>query len=112
LHAVAHGAVCKLPAFAYRHEYRWRGTKHKLAFVTNNASEFWTIARKGTEKAANPRFLTSRSISEFLLTVPPRNNNASSMTLLANGIQGIAISPVDPKNQTQCLIAPRVKRWW
>ncbi|HLM24421.1 MAG TPA: hypothetical protein VK274_05150, partial [Pyrinomonadaceae bacterium] len=25
------------------------GTKHKLAFVTNNASDFWTIARKGTE---------------------------------------------------------------
>src|SRR5688500_2273190 len=26
--------------------------KHTLAFVTNNASDFWTIARKGTEKAA------------------------------------------------------------
>ena len=24
---------------------------HTLAFVTNNASDFWTIARKGTEKA-------------------------------------------------------------
>ena len=23
----------------------------RLAFVTNNASDFWTIARKGTEKA-------------------------------------------------------------
>src|ERR671931_1167097 len=29
------------------------GTKHRLAFVTNNASSFWTIARKGTEKAAS-----------------------------------------------------------
>src|SRR5689334_8671357 len=28
------------------------GTKHKLAFVTNNASPFWVIARKGNEKAA------------------------------------------------------------
>jgi ribose transport system substrate-binding protein len=28
------------------------GGKHKLAFVTNNASDFWAIARKGTEKAA------------------------------------------------------------
>src|SRR6185369_13452925 len=28
------------------------GGKHKLAFVTNNPSDFWTIARKGTEKAA------------------------------------------------------------
>src|SRR5678816_1783371 len=26
--------------------------KTRLAFVTNNASDFWTIARKGTEKAA------------------------------------------------------------
>src|SRR2546429_8687699 len=30
------------------------GKRHKLAFVTNNASDFWTIARKGTEKAAGP----------------------------------------------------------
>ncbi len=28
------------------------GKRYKLAFITNNASDFWTIARKGTEKAA------------------------------------------------------------
>ena len=28
------------------------GTK-RLAFITNNASDFWTIARKGCEKADN-----------------------------------------------------------
>src|SRR2546423_10987736 len=28
------------------------GKRYKLAFVTNNASDFWTISRKGTEKAA------------------------------------------------------------
>ena len=27
------------------------GKTVKLAFVTNNASDFWTIARKGVEKA-------------------------------------------------------------
>ena len=26
--------------------------KLRLAFVTNNSSDFWTIARKGTEQAA------------------------------------------------------------
>src|SRR5437899_6369093 len=26
------------------------GKRHKLAFVTNNASDFWTIARKGTDR--------------------------------------------------------------
>jgi hypothetical protein len=40
------------------------GKKHKLAFVTNNASDFWTIARKGTEKAAT----NSRSRRRFRIT--------------------------------------------
>ncbi len=78
------------------------GTKYKLAFVTNNASEFWTIARKGTEKAAkeNPNIQV-----EFKI---PADGTAAEQQrliddLLANGIQGIAISPVDPANQTPLL---------
>src|SRR4029078_5707793 len=30
---------------------RKSSSTHTLAFITNNASDFWTIARKGTEKA-------------------------------------------------------------
>jgi ribose transport system substrate-binding protein len=76
--------------------------KHKLAFVTNNPSDFWTIARKGTEKAAkeNPNL-------EIDFRINPDNSAATQQSLvndlLANGIQGIAISPVDPANQTQML---------
>jgi len=78
------------------------GTKHKLAFVTNNASEFWTIARKGTEKAA--RDLPNIEV-EFRI---PADGTAAEQQrqvddLLAKGIHGIAISPVDPKNQTAML---------
>jgi len=78
------------------------GTKHRLAFVTNNASDFWTIARKGTEKAAKD--IPSIEV-EFRI---PSDGTAAEQQrviddLLAKGIQGIAISPVDPKNQTQML---------
>ena len=78
------------------------GTKHKLAFVTNNASDFWVIARKGTEKAQSD--LPNIQV-EFRI---PSDGTAAEQQrvvddLLAKGIHGIAISPVDPKNQTQMI---------
>ena len=78
------------------------GKRHKLAFVTNNASDFWTIARKGTEKAAGE--LPNADI-EFRIN---SDNTAAEQQrvvddLLAKGIDGIAISPVDPVNQLQML---------
>lgn len=76
--------------------------KHKLAFVTNNPSDFWAIARKGTEKAA-----AENSNLEIDFRVNPDNSAATQQSmvddLLAKGIEGIAISPVDPANQTQML---------
>ena len=78
------------------------GTKHKLAFVTNNPSDFWVLARKGTEKAA-------RDIPniEVDFKIPADGTAAEQQRivddLLARGIHGIAISPVDPKNQQQLI---------
>ena len=78
------------------------GTKHKLAFVTNNASEFWTIARKGTEKA-----VAEIPNIQVDFRIPADGTAAEQQRiiddLLANGVEGIAISPVDPKNQTGML---------
>lgn len=76
--------------------------KHMLAFVTNNASDFWTIARKGTEKAAAE--IPGIQV-EFRI---PSDGTAAEQQrviddLLSKGIHGIAISPVDPVNQTQML---------
>lgn len=76
------------------------GKNLKLAFVTNNASDFWTIARKGVEKADSE--LENVSV-EFKL---PGEGTAAEQKriiddLLSTGIDGIAMSPVDPANQTQ-----------
>ena len=74
----------------------------RLAFVTNNASDYRTIARKGTEKAAAE--LPDVTV-EFRI---PGNGTAAEQKgiiddLLAKGINGIAISPKDPANQTQLI---------
>ncbi len=78
------------------------GGGRRLAFVTNNASDFWTIARKGTEKADAE--LNDVTV-EFKI---PSDGTAAEQKrlvddLLAKGVEGIAISPVDPDNQTQMI---------
>ena len=77
------------------------GKELKLAFITNNSSDFWTIARKGVEKAESE--LGNVKV-EFRLG----DNTAAEQRrivddLMAKGIDGVAISPVDPKNQTDML---------
>lgn len=78
------------------------GEVRQLAFVPNNASDFWVIARKGTEKAQKeiPGITVDFRI--------PADGTAAEQQrilddLLAKGIDGIAISPVDPANQTAML---------
>lgn len=78
------------------------GKQIKLAFVTNNASDFWTIARKGVEQADTD--LANVTV-EFKI---PADGTAAEQKriiddLLAKGIDGIAISPVDPDNQVQLI---------
>ena len=74
----------------------------RLAFVTNNPSDYWTIARRGTEKAD----LELANV-EVEFKMPPDGTAAEQRRivddLLAKGIDGIAISPVDPANQTQMI---------
>ncbi|PYS75023.1 MAG: ABC transporter substrate-binding protein [Acidobacteria bacterium] len=78
------------------------GKRYKLAFVTNNASDFWTISRKGTERAA-----AELSNAEIDFRIDSDGTAAEQQRivddLLAKGVKGFAISPVDPVNQTQML---------
>jgi len=74
---------------------------HTLAFVTNNASDFWTIARKGTEKADAER--ADITVEFRLGDGTAAGQKRIVEDLLANGVDGIAISPVDPANQTAML---------
>lgn len=78
------------------------GAKKRVAFVTNNASDYWTIARKGTEKADAE--LPNIDV-EFKI---PADGTAAEQTrivddLVAGGIDGMAISPVDATNQTRLI---------
>jgi ribose transport system substrate-binding protein len=95
-------ALCCLCLLLFTTCTKNNSSEKKLAFVTNNASDFWTIARKGCEKADAE--LQSVSV-EFKI---PADGTAAEQKrivddLLAKGINGIAISPVDPENQTQML---------
>jgi len=79
-----------------------KSSKMKLAFVTNNASDFWTIARKGVEKAD-----AELPNAEVEFKIPGEGSAAEQKRiiddLLAKGVNGIAISPKDPDNQTQLI---------
>ena len=76
--------------------------KFKLAFVTNNAADFWTIARKGCEQAD-----AELANVEVEFKIPSDGTAAEQRRiiddLMAKGVSGIAISPVDPSNQTQMI---------
>jgi ribose transport system substrate-binding protein len=80
---------------------RDRPSTRRLAFVTNNAADFWTIARKGTEQAAAE--LAGATVEFRLGDGTAAAQKRIVDDLLAKGVDGIAISPVDPANQTGML---------
>jgi len=74
------------------------GKKIALAFVTNNTSDFWTIARAGCNKAVSE---IPNVTLEFKLPDGTAGGQKRIMDdLVTKGVAGIAVSPVDPKNQT------------
>ena len=76
----------------------------KLAFVTNNSADFWTIARRGVEKADAE---LADVETEFRLTSDGTAAEQQRIVddLLTKGVAGIAISPVDPANQVALIDA-------
>jgi ribose transport system substrate-binding protein len=76
-------------------------SKPQIAFITNNAADFWTIARKGVEKAAAE--MPDVTIEFRLGDGTAAEQKRIVDDLLAKGITGIAISPVDPANQVAML---------
>ncbi len=86
------------PGPAYRHA----GRKIPLAFVTNNASEFWSLCHDGT--IAAEKELGNVDV-QFVL---PAGGNAANQQMIlteltAKGVRGIAVSPADPDSETPCL---------
>lgn len=76
--------------------------KLRLAFVTNTTNDFWSIVRHGCNSAAENlgnvdvdfRFFTNSTVAaqEEILTA-----------LVAGGVDGIAISPIDAEKETDFL---------
>jgi ribose transport system substrate-binding protein len=94
-------ALCCLGLLAVGGCGRGQSSTKRLAFITNNAADFWTIARKGTEKA-------DAGLADVEVEFRLGDGTAAAQKrilddLLAKGVDGIAISPVDPANQTAML---------
>lgn len=72
--------------------------KPHFAFIPNNVSDFWTIAKKGVDKAA-------QELGVEVEFRPPSTGAIAEQQsiiedLLNKGIDGITVSPIDPANQT------------
>ena len=76
--------------------------KLKLAFVSNNAATFWTIARAGCDDAAK-----QLGNVEVEFQIPSDAQAATQQRILddlvVKGVNGIAVSPIAPDNQTAFL---------
>jgi ribose transport system substrate-binding protein len=77
----------------------------KVAFVTNNSSDFWNIAQKGIEK-----FQREAKDQNLNVQVDMKRPDGSTQDqnrilddLVTNGYHGIAVSPISPKDQTRKL---------
>jgi ribose transport system substrate-binding protein len=81
---------------------RTRGRQRvKVAFVTNNVSDFWLIAKAGVNKAERD----FDADCEFRMPAQGTATEQKAIVedLIVKGVSGIAISPVDPANQTDML---------
>ena len=78
----------------------WAEGKKELALVTNAAADFWTIAKRGVEKAQkeHPEYSMQVVITGQATAAEQRRELDN---LLARGIAGVSISAIDPKNSTE-----------
>src|SRR3984885_2976562 len=74
--------------------------KKELALVTNAAADFWTIAKRGVEKAQKEHPAYSMRV---IVTgqAPAAEQRRELDDLLARGVAGVSISAIDPKNSTE-----------
>ena len=74
--------------------------KKELALVTNAAADFWTIAKRGVEKAQkeHPEYSMQVVITGQATAAEQRRELDN---LLARGVAGVSISAIDPKNSTE-----------
>jgi len=76
------------------------GKKTKVAFVSNGIASFWTIAEAGVNAAGKDLGV------DTIVQMPAEGISDQKRILedlITKGIDGIAVSPIDPVNQTDIL---------
>ncbi len=74
--------------------------KRKIAFVSNGVASFWTIAAAGVKTAGEKLGVDAQT----LMPVEGISDQKRMIEdLLTKGVDGIAVSPIDPANQTDLL---------
>lgn len=74
--------------------------KPKVAYVTNGVANFWVIAEKGAMDAGQ------KFNADVTVQMPPQgitDQKRMIEDLLTRGTNGIAVSPIDPANQTSLI---------
>ena len=89
---VAVGASCRTPTQS--------PPKTRIAFVTNGVASFWTIAAKGARHAGNE---FDAAVSVHMPAEGITDQKRIVQDLLTVGVDGIAISPIDPANQSDLI---------
>ena len=85
-----------------------KSSKLRLAFVTNGVADFWTIAQAGAMKAGE-------ELEVDVTVLMPAGGISEQKDILEDlitkGVDGVAVSPIDPVNQTALLneVAGRAK---
>src|SRR3954467_9416475 len=76
--------------------------KKTLALVTNASADFWTIARRGTEKAQTE--LPNYNVEMYVVSEATAAEQRRIIDdLLTRGVAGISISAIDPANSNDIL---------
>jgi len=75
------------------------GAKARYAFITNGVAEFWTIAEAGAKQAGQDLGV------EVGVFMPGSLTDQKQMMedAVTRGYAGVAVSPIDPANQTEML---------
>ena len=71
-----------------------------VAYVTNGIASFWVIAEKGAQDAGQE---FNANVNVLMPANGVEDQKRMCQDMLAQGIQGIAISPIDPANQGELL---------
>src|SRR4029450_7918559 len=77
-----------------------KSAKKKIAYVTNGVDPFWNTAAAGVRDAAKEFKVDSQVL------MPPKgaaDQKRMIEALLVQGVDGIAISPIDAKNQVRLI---------